>query len=55
MSESKNTEPVLGDVATVIVDGNSFTGTVYHVRENGWPCVECPDGHIASGPAVQNA
>lgn len=44
----------IGDVATVKVDGQTFTGRVYHVRENGWPCVECSDGRIASGPAVKS-
>lgn len=37
-------------VATVNVDGRLFTGRVYHVRENGWPCIETDNGHIASGP-----
>jgi hypothetical protein len=38
--------------ATVNVDGERITGRVYHVRENGWPCVETEAGRIASGPAV---
>jgi len=41
-------------IATVVVDGRLFTGRVYHVRENGWPCVETPTGHVASGPEVSS-
>jgi hypothetical protein len=53
---------------TVEVDGTLFSGRIYHVRENGWPCVEnatCAQGcqwcgpghqgHIASGPEVMTA
>ena len=40
--------------ATVFANGHAFTGEVYHTRENGWPCVECDDGHIASGPRVDS-
>lgn len=40
----------IGDTTTVLVDGNRITGTVYHIRENGWPCVKSSTGRIASGP-----
>jgi len=42
----------IGTVETVVVDGREFTGTVYHVRRNGWACIETL-GHVhhASGPA----
>lgn len=41
---------------TVEVDGGrQFTGTVYYVRENGWPCIETDDRHVASGPVVECA
>jgi hypothetical protein len=40
--------------ATVLVDGEEITGTVYNVRDNGWPCVQTPEGRIASGPKVAN-
>jgi len=40
----------VGDRASVVVDGKLYTGRIYHVRENGWACVECPNGHVASGP-----
>ncbi len=36
--------------ATVVVDGQTITGTIYNVRENGWPCVETASGRVASGP-----
>jgi hypothetical protein len=39
--------------ATVLVDGEEITGTVYNVRDNGWPCVETPDGRVASGPRLE--
>jgi hypothetical protein len=42
--------PLLETPVTVTVDNAQFTGTVTHVRDNGWPVVECSDGHIASGP-----
>ena len=43
----------IGSIATVEVDGRRFTGRVYHVnRYVGWPCVQCADGHVASGPEV---
>lgn len=42
----------VGDTATVVVDGKVFTGTIYHVRENGWPCIETSTGHVASGPVA---
>jgi hypothetical protein len=39
--------------ATVIVDDRRIhTGTVYHVRANGWPCIQTAAGVIASGPMV---
>lgn len=41
---------MIGDTATVVVDGELFTGDVYHVRENGWPCVRTESGRQASGP-----
>ena len=41
---------VIGDTATVMVDGEAITGTVYYVRTNGWPSVETDAGRIASGP-----
>jgi hypothetical protein len=41
----------LGRVESVVVDGQEFTGRVYHVRRNGWACIEANDRHIASGPA----
>ena len=44
-------ETALG-TATVEVSGQRFTGSVYHVRENGWLCVETESGHIASGPEI---
>ena len=61
---TKTRQVRIGDIVTVDVDGTFFTGKVYHVRENGWPCVEgsrcfsgcewcatvCPGGHVASGP-----
>jgi hypothetical protein len=38
-------------IATVIVDDHRIhTGTVYHVRANGWPCIQTTAGVIASGP-----
>jgi hypothetical protein len=37
---------------TVMVDGERITGTAYHVRENGWPCVQTSGGRVASGPEV---
>jgi hypothetical protein len=42
----------IGTTATVYADNpdEPITGIVYHVRENGWPCVETPAGRIASGP-----
>ena len=40
----------IGDTASVLVDGQVFVGTVYHVRDNGWACVETDTGHVASGP-----
>ena len=43
----------IGDIVTVIVDGQKFTGTIYYIRENGWANVETPDGHIASGPILE--
>ena len=46
------TTPKIGGTATVEADGQLITGTIYHVRENGWPCVEASDGHIASGPCI---
>ena len=50
----KNTTAIrVGDRnVSVLVDGSVFTGTVYNVRDNGWPCVETYSGHIASGPAI---
>jgi hypothetical protein len=42
--------PEIGDVATVNADGARITGTVYHVRDCGWPCVETAAGRFASGP-----
>ncbi len=44
--------PEVGDIATVNVDGQCITGRVYHLRENGWPCVQSDAGRIASGPLV---
>jgi hypothetical protein len=41
----------IGDTATVWVDGCTYTGIVYHVRENGWACVKTDAGIVASGPA----
>jgi hypothetical protein len=41
-------------IATVVVDGRLFTGRVYNVRDNGWPCVETPGGTFASGPEVSS-
>ena len=38
--------------ATVCVDGYHYTGRIYHVRDNGWPCIETASGHVASGPEV---
>jgi hypothetical protein len=38
--------------ATVAVDGRLITGEIYHVRSNGWPCVQSRTGRIASGPVV---
>jgi hypothetical protein len=41
----------VGTIATVYADTDEpITGTVYHVRENGWPCVQTDAGRIASGP-----
>jgi hypothetical protein len=54
----------IGDIATVNVESDSLfnlgsgrlvTGRVYHVRANGWPCVETPSGRCASGPCVTTA
>lgn len=39
--------------ATVVVDGNFITGRVYHVRDNGWKCVETDSGRCASGPDMK--
>jgi hypothetical protein len=46
------TTPKIGGSATVQADGVLVTGRIYHIRENGWPCVESVDGHIASGPCI---
>jgi hypothetical protein len=43
---------IIGTIATVLVDDEEITGTVYNVRDNGWNCVETPEGRIASGPDV---
>jgi hypothetical protein len=45
----------IGRVETVVVDGRAFTGVVYHVRTNGWACIETL-GHVhyASGPAPRS-
>lgn len=40
----------IGDTVTVRADTGTHTGRIYHIRENGWPCVETPEGVIASGP-----
>lgn len=41
----------IGQTATVEVDGEHITGEIYHVRENGWPCVQQGSGgRVASGP-----
>jgi hypothetical protein len=40
------------ETATILVGGEEITGTVYNVRDNGWNCVETPEGRIASGPAA---
>ena len=40
----------IGDTATVYVDGQAITGTIYYVRDNGWPCVQSASGQVASGP-----
>ena len=45
----------LNQIATVVVDGRRFTGKVYHIRPNGWLCVQTSSGHVASGPEVTNA
>jgi hypothetical protein len=45
---------MIGSTATVTVDGQQYTGTVYHVRDNGWVNVQTDeDGHIASGPLFE--
>jgi hypothetical protein len=42
----------IGKVETVVVDGQCFTGRVYHVRRNGDACLETANGqHMACGPA----
>ena len=41
----------LNKIETVEAGGRTFTGPVFHVRPNGWACVETLDGYIASGPA----
>jgi hypothetical protein len=46
------TTPQVGGTATVEADGQLITGRIYHVRENGWPCVKSDDGHVASGPCI---
>ena len=41
----------IGKTETVVVNHREFSGHVYHVRLNGWACVESHDGrHVASGP-----
>jgi hypothetical protein len=40
----------IGDVATVDGGRGPVTGTVYYIRDNGWPSVETSTGRIASGP-----
>lgn len=48
----------IGTIETVEVDDQRFTGRVYHVRSNGWACIEEEKGehiHIASGPAPREA
>ena len=42
----------IGKTETVVVRGREFRGIVYHVRANGWACIETEGHvHIASGPA----
>ncbi len=43
---------MMNRIATVLIDGETITGKVYSVRENGWPCVETSSGRVASGPEV---
>jgi hypothetical protein len=43
---------MIGKTATVLVDGEEITGTVYNVRDNGWYCVGTEAGRVASGPEV---
>lgn len=42
----------IGRTESVEVDGRTYSGIVYHVRRNGWACIEDPATHtaIASGP-----
>lgn len=42
----------VGSRESVMVDGELITGTVYHVRNNGWACVETHTGRMASGPGL---
>lgn len=44
----------IGKLETVMVDGKPIVGTVYHVRDNGWACVESDSGRIASGPSTHD-
>jgi hypothetical protein len=46
----------IGKIETVVVNGRTFTGCVYHIRANGWACIETHDHvHCASGPAPRAA
>lgn len=41
----------LGDIATIIVSGDTFTGRVYYLGDTpGWATIETERGAIARGP-----
>lgn len=50
-----NPSPRVGTLETVMVTGAiPVCGTVYHVRDNGWACVETDTGRVASGPSTHD-